>query len=107
MQHLVNIEFINDANGIAQPTEGVMMIFAKGVAVSGKFALNTAYLLTSPDDLVTYGIDEAYDTTNSVAVYQQVTEYYQAAGTGALLWLVGVAKATAYATFVASTTFQD
>jgi hypothetical protein len=107
MQHPINITVINDAVGITQPTDGIMMIFAKAVAVSGTFALNTAYLLTSPDDLATYGITEAYDATNSTAVYQQVTEYYAQAGTGALLWLVGVAKNTAYATFVASTTFQD
>lgn len=107
MQHPITINVINDAVGISQPTDGVMMLFLKAVAVSGKFALNTAYLLTSPDDLATYGFDAAYDATNSVAVYQQLSEYYAQAGTGALVWVVGVSKATAYATFVASTTFQD
>lgn len=107
MQHPINITVINDAVGISQPTDGIMMIFAKAVAVGATFELNKAYLLTSADDLTALGIDAAYDTTNSVAVYQQVTEYYSQAGEGALLWLVGVAKATAYATFAASTTFQD
>jgi hypothetical protein len=107
MQHPINIRVINDAVGITQPSDGIMMIFAKAVAVTGTFALNTPYLITSPDDLTALGITEAYDTTNSVAVYQQASEYYAQAGTGALLWLVGVAKGTAFATFVASTTFQD
>lgn len=107
MQHPITIQVINDAVGISQPTDGIMMIFVKAVAVGGTFALNTAYLITSVDDLTALGIDEAYDTTNSTAVYQQVSEYYAQAQTGALLWLVGVAKATAYATFVASSTFQD
>ena len=90
MKHPINITVINDAVGITQPTDGIMMIFAKAVAVSGTFALSTPYLLTSPDDLTALGIDAAYDSTNSVAVYQQVNEYYSQAGTGALLWLVGV-----------------
>lgn len=107
MQHPINIAVLNDAVGIPQSTDGIMMIFAKAVAVAGTFALNTPYLLTSPDDLTALGITEAYDTTNSTAVYQQVSEYYAQAKTGALLWLVGVAKATPYATFAASTTFQD
>lgn len=107
MQHPINITVINDAVGITQPTDGIMMIFAKAVAVGATFELNKAYLLTSVDDLAPMGITEAYDTTNSTAVYQQVSEYYSQAGSGALLWLVGVAKATAYATFVATTTFQD
>lgn len=107
MQHPINITVINDAVGITQPTDGIMMIFAKAVAVGSTFALSTPYPLTSPDDLTALGIDAAYDATNNVAVYQQVTEFYSQAGTGAFLWLVGIAKATAYATFVASTSFQD
>jgi hypothetical protein len=107
MQHPINIRVINDAVGITQPSDGIMMIFVKAVAVGVTFELNKAYLLTSPDDLTPMGITEAYDTTNSVAVYQQLTEFYAQAGTGALVWLVGIAKGTAYATFAASTTFQD
>lgn len=107
MQHPINITVINDAVGISQPNDGIMMMFIKAVAVGGTFALNTVYPLTSANDLVALGIDAAYDSTNNVAVYQQVTEFYEEAGEGAFLWLVGVAKATAFATFAASTTFQD
>jgi hypothetical protein len=107
MQHPINITVINNASGIPPSADGVMGLFCKAVAVPTTFALNKAYLLTSLDDLATLGIDDVYDTTNSVAVYQQVSEFYSQAGDGALLWLVGVAKATAYATFVVSTTFQD
>lgn len=107
MQHPINISVINNAAGIPPSSDGVMGLFCKAVAVGSTFALNTAYLLTSPTDLATLGIDAAYDATNSVAVYQQVSEFYGQAGDGALLWLFGVAKNTAYATFVAGNTFAD
>jgi hypothetical protein len=107
MQHPINISVINNAAGIPPSTDGVMGLFCKAVAVSNTFALNTAYLLTSLNDLTALGIDATYDSTNSVAVYQQVSEFYGQAGDGALLWLFGVATGTAYATFVAGTTFQD
>jgi hypothetical protein len=107
MQHPIHINIINDANGIPPSADGVMQIFIKAVPIAGTFDLNKAYLLTSLDDLTPMGINEAYDDINSVAVYQQVSEFYNQAGTGALLWLVGVEKATPYATFVASSRFQD
>jgi hypothetical protein len=107
MQHPINISVINNAAGIPPSTDGVMGLFCKAVAVSNTFALNTAYLLTSLTDLTALGIDATYDATNDVAVYQQVSEFYGQAGDGALLWLFGVATGTAYATFVAGSTFQS
>lgn len=84
-----------------------MMMFIQAVAVGSTFVLNQAYLLTGMDDLATLGIEDAtYDSTNSVAVYQQVNEFYNQAGDGALLWLVGVPTNTAYATYVAANLFD-
>lgn len=107
MKHPINISVLNDTVGTAQPTDGIMMMFIKGVAVSGTFALNTAYLLTKLADLVSLGIDAAYVTTNGTAFYQQVSEFYSEAGDGALLWIVGVDISTNFNTFVGTTTHDN
>lgn len=107
MEHIISIQTIDNTVGIPQSTDGIMMQFVKAVAVAGTFALNTAYLLTGMEDLAALGIDDTYDTTNGTCLYQNVSEYYGEAGDGKLLWLVGVATATNYATFVASSTFSN
>jgi hypothetical protein len=107
MQHNISITVINDSTGVAPQSNGVMGIFARAIAVSTTFVLNTPYLLTELADAVALGITAAYDTANSVAVYQQVSEFYAQAGTGALLWLIGVPDNTAFATYVASATFNQ
>lgn len=106
-QHNIDISVLNDNVGIPQDNEGIFEIFAKAVAVASTFSLDTPYLLTQLADLADLGIDAAYDATNNVAVYQQISDFYAQAGDGALVWLVGVAKATAYATYVASATFDS
>lgn len=106
MQHNVSITVINNAAGVAPQSDGVMGLFVKAVAVSTTFTLGTAYLLTQLSDLTDLGVNAAYDVTNGTAVYQQVSEFYAQAGDGALLWLVGVAKATAFADYVATEPFK-
>lgn len=105
MKHPIKISVLNDTVGIPVSADGVMCMFVKAATVANKFALDTLYLLTKASDLDALGIDAAYDLANNVAVYQQVSEFYAQAGDGAYLWLVGVAKATNYATYVASDTF--
>ena len=105
MNHQINISVLNSVVGIPPSSDGVMGLFVKAVAVSTTFALDTPYMLTQLSDLTALGINAAYDVTNSVAVYQQVSEFYQQAGSGAVLWLIGVNKATAYATYVAGSAF--
>ena len=107
MTHDIEIEIINTPLGVAASDDGVMMIVSHAVAIGSTFALDTAYLLTKADDLATLGITAATDTTNGVALYQQCSEYFTQAGDGAKLWIVGVAKATAMATYVATTTFKN
>lgn len=107
MKHTYSITAINNTVGIPPTADGVMMIFAQAVAVAGTFALDTAYLLTSMDDLDLLGIDEAYDVTNETAIFQQVNDFYTQGKIGCLLWLVGVDMATEYATYVASATFSN
>ena len=106
MQHPINISVINNAAGIPPSNDGVMGLFCK--AVSGaSFNLNQGYLLTSATDLASLGIDATYDATNSVAVFQQVSEFYEEAGDGAKLWLFGVSKGSSFAGYVAGNTFAD
>ena len=106
MKHPISITVINNAVGVAPQSNGVMGLFVKAVAVGTTFALGTGYLLTKLDDLTPLGINAAYDVTNTTAVYQQVSEFYAQAGDGALLWLFGVAKATAFADYVVSEPFK-
>lgn len=107
MKHDIDITVLNNATGIPPTSDGIMGLFFMGVAVANKFVLNTPYLLTSLDDLAALGIDAAYDTANNVAAYQQISEFYNQAGDGALLWIWGVPTNTAYATYVASMLFDQ
>jgi len=96
--------------GVPLSSDGVMGLFCQGIAVGASSGvtgtiLDKLYLLTSVDDLAVMGITDAYDKTNGLAVYQQVSEFYAEAGDGALLWLV--VTATAYSTYVASSTFAN
>lgn len=86
----VTINFANGALGaVADLADGVVGLICTAVAVPSTFALNTAYKLTSPDDLAVLGITAA----NNPALYKHVSEFYTEAGTGsgAELWIYGVA----------------
>jgi len=108
MKHPIKITVINDTNGQAQSSDGVMMMFIKGVAVANTLNLDQAYLLTKLADATALGINAAYDVTNGTAVYQQISEFYAESGSGGLLWLVVTAISTnPYATYVAGNTFAN
>lgn len=102
-----DISLLNTPLGVPLSKDGVMMLISKAAAVSDTFALDTPYLITSLKEAETKGITASYDTANAVAFHQHISEFYDNAGDGALLWIVGIAKATAYATFVASDTFKE
>lgn len=102
----INIQVVNTALGSPSISVGICGLVIKAVAVTNKFALGTAYLISQKSDLDTLGINAAYDKTNKVAVYQQVSEFYDQAGDGAYLYLLGVDKSTAYATYVAGDDFK-
>lgn len=106
-KHNINISIVNTPLGVPTSSDGVMMIVSHAAAIGSTFALDTAYLLTKLEDLATLGITAATDTSNGVALYQQASEFYDEAGDGAKLWLVGVAKATAMSTYVASDGFKN
>lgn len=84
--------------GVNTADDSISMLFSPAVAVSADsengitgFNLNTPYLLTSVADATPLGLNAAYDTTNKVAVYQQISEFYEGAPAGTKLWLCGIA----------------
>lgn len=109
MKHTININVINNAVGVASSSDGVMMMFIKGFAIGNTLALDTPYLLSKLADGVALGLSAAFDEANSVAMFQQVNEFYdEGVNDGALLWVVFTAVANnPFATYVGSNTFDN
>lgn len=106
MRHTITTTIVNTPTGVPSSSDGVMMLVCRGIAVSGKLVLDTAYLCTKLSDLATLGISPDYDYTNTLNVYQQASEFYAEAGDGAYLWLVVTAATNAFATYCAGATFK-
>jgi len=102
----IEIIRLNTAIGTPASADGVMGIISKAVAVVSTFALDTFYLGTKLADFEALGINAAYDTTNSTALHQHIKEFYEEAGDGKKLWVMGIAKTTDFATLVASEAFD-
>lgn len=105
MKHTITVNVLNSQVGIPSSNDGIFMLFIQAVIHGATFALETPYLLTQLSDLEALGVDANYDTANNLCVHQQVSEFYQEAGPGALLWLVGVATNTAYTNYVTTANF--
>lgn len=67
-------------------------LVANGVAVPGKAALGTAYMLRRPSDAVALGLDAAYDSANDVRVFRHISEFYRRAGEGQKLHIMLVSQ---------------
>lgn len=106
-QHTIAVTVLNTGTGIPSDQDGIMGMVLQGVAVGSTLALDTPYLLTSVADAAALGINAAYDTTNSTAVFQQINEFYEQAGPGAFLWIQVTATGTAYATYVTGAAYQN
>lgn len=85
------------------PADGVCGLLFNGVAVVGGLQLNTAYRLTSIDDLAALLIDAAYDTTNSVLVFETINDFFRLNPTGEL-WIYGIDNTLTYAQMVTQKT---
>ena len=105
--HTIKTIINNSPTGTPSPEDGVMMLVVHGVVGASSLVLDTAYLGSSLASFAALGITNDFDVVNGLTVYQQVSEFYAEAGDGAYLWLVVTAKAGAYATYVASTTFKN
>lgn len=109
MQHNININVINNPVGQPPSADGVMMMFIKGFAIGNTLALDTPYLLSKLADAVALGMSLNFDEVNNVAMYQQISDFYNGGvNDGALLWVVVTAvAANPYATYVQSATFAN
>lgn len=84
----VNISIISDAlGGVANIEDSISGLALSGPAATG-LALNEPKAIFSVEEAEALGIDASYDSTNSVDVYQQIVDFYDAAFTGIELWIV-------------------
>lgn len=107
----VKIDFANGAIGASEPMDdGVTGLVCTAVAVTqtvdGKqteiFALNTPYLITKLDELVSKGITSGEEDANAT-LYKAVKEFYNEAPDGSKLWIMGVADTVTLADIVDKT----
>jgi hypothetical protein len=80
--------------------DAISGLVASGVAVVGGVQLDTVYLLASIEDALSLKIDDAYDTTNHVLVYEHVKEFFRINQNGTLYLYVS-AQDTTYENLVA------
>ncbi|MBO5428067.1 MAG: DUF2586 family protein [Prevotella sp.] len=87
----VKIQFLNGQLGtVGESADGLMALICGATAVAGTLALNTAYEITSHDDLRALGVTEE----NNAVLYKHVTEFYDEAEAGTKLVLYPVSPAT-------------
>ena len=107
----VKIDFANGAIGASEPMDdGVTGLVCTAVAVTqtvnGKtdnvFALDTPYLITKLDELVSKGITSDSSDANAT-LYKAVKEFYDEAPDGSKLWIMGVADTVTIADIVDKT----
>jgi len=70
-------------------------LLANGVAVSAGAQLGTIYRLKGVSDAVAIGIDADYDTTNTVLVYEHISEFFRVNPNGDL-FLMLVAQSVSF-----------
>ena len=107
----VKIDFANGAIGASEPMDdGVTGLVCTAVAVTqtvndkteNVFALNTPYLITKLDELVSKGITSGEEDANAT-LYKAVKEFYNEAPDGSKLWIMGVADTVTLADIVDKT----
>ena len=83
----VKINFANGALGSVVPSpDCVAGLIATAETVADTFVLGNAYMLHKTDDLASLGIT----ASNNACLYKHVQEFYDEAGDGAELWIMGV-----------------
>ena len=86
----INIKFDNGNIGTVVPSaDGVFGLLASAVAVVDKFDLNTPYTLKGMSDVAKLGI---LPDVNNYTLYTWLRKFYEEAGEGTELWLMGFAK---------------
>ena len=87
----VNIERGTIGASVNQGADAITGLLATGVAVAANaangisgIALGQTVKLTSLTDAEAYGINESYDSTNSLSVYRHISEFYRMFPNGTL-----------------------
>ena len=87
----VKIQFLNGQLGtVGESADGLMALICGAAAVASTMVLNTAYTITSMDDLAALGVT----SENNAALHKQVSEFYDEADAGTKLILYPVAPTT-------------
>ena len=93
----ININVITDSIGTSVSVDdSVSGLIFSGPAPAG-LALSTPKAIYSLAEAVALGIDEAYDTDNSVDTYQQLVDFYSWDTTGIELWIMILPQTTTLA----------
>lgn len=88
----LNIKFDNGNIGtVVSTADGVFGLLASAVAVVDKFELGKEYTVKGMADVAALGILPDVD---NYGLYKWLSEFYEEAGDGAELWLMGFAKTT-------------
>lgn len=88
----INIEFQNGQLGqVVDLPDGTSGLLASASAVGTTFLLNTPYQIKSMVDVAALGI---IPDVNNHVLYKTLKEFYEEAGEGTELWLMGFAKTT-------------
>ena len=88
----INIEFTNGNLGqVVETPDGVFGLVASATAVTDTFALGTPYQIRGMQDVAALGITPSVD---NYRLYKTLKEFYQEAGEGTELWLIGFARTT-------------
>lgn len=88
---------IKESNGnlglVPSPADGVSAIIVTGIAVAGKFALGDVLgPFNNLTDVEAQGINEAYDTANSVLAWRHIKDFFEGAGEGTEIYIMVVAS---------------
>lgn len=96
---------INKAGGalgrVSASNDGSAALLASGVAVADKFVLGDVLTFLSLADAEALGIDQAYDTANSVLVWQHIKDFYSEAPEGTSLRVMVCASTATMAQMLA------
>lgn len=91
----VEIKIGNGGLGRTLPSaDAVCGFIANGVA-AGSVTLGVPYKLTRVQDAIDLGIDAAYDTANSILVYEHIKEFFRICSSGTLYFML-VARSVTY-----------
>lgn len=99
----VKIQYLNGQIGAYSASDdGTVGLMTTGVAVSGKFALGTAYLITKLSDLAALGITSEANDANA-NIYKFCYEFYSEAPEGSRLWIQAAADTVTMTTMADKT----